>query len=252
MASRGKNFIIIGDPHAHPDYDNDRFHKLGKLIQKVKPDYVVCMGDFADMCSLSMYDATKVSAEGRRYTKDIDVTHDALGILKSYTKRLNKTSFHMVMGNHEHRITRAANESPALHGKISVRDLKYEEHGWKVTQFKAKKPLELCGVEFAHFVPSGIMGRPLGGKNQASSILRETSHSTVVGHTHTKDMKMKPRGMGGKQMFALVAGNFSHKDHGLEGWCSNTSQYWWHGIVMLEGVCGGDLRSHHFIEMDDM
>ena len=46
------NLMIIGDPHAHPDYYNSRFEKLGKCIVKSKPDIIVCMGDFADMPSL--------------------------------------------------------------------------------------------------------------------------------------------------------------------------------------------------------
>ena len=43
------NLMIIGDAHAHPDYDNSRFDKLGKFIVKSKPDIIVCMGDFAAM-----------------------------------------------------------------------------------------------------------------------------------------------------------------------------------------------------------
>ena len=41
------NLLIIGDPHANPDYDNDRFEALGKFIAKEKPQHVVCIGDMA-------------------------------------------------------------------------------------------------------------------------------------------------------------------------------------------------------------
>ena len=46
------NLLIIGDPHAHRDYDNKRFTALGKYIAKEKPDVIVCIGDMADMPSL--------------------------------------------------------------------------------------------------------------------------------------------------------------------------------------------------------
>jgi hypothetical protein len=66
------NLLVIGDPHAHPDYDNDRFTDLGRFIVKARPDMVVCIGDMADMPSLSSYDRGTKGFEGRRYKKDIE------------------------------------------------------------------------------------------------------------------------------------------------------------------------------------
>ncbi len=51
-----KNMLIIPDPHASPDYDNERFSALGEFILSTKPQYIVCLGDMADMSSLSSYD----------------------------------------------------------------------------------------------------------------------------------------------------------------------------------------------------
>ena len=50
------NLLVICDPHAHPNYDNKRFTDLGRFIVKTRPDIIVCIGDMADMPSLSMYD----------------------------------------------------------------------------------------------------------------------------------------------------------------------------------------------------
>jgi hypothetical protein len=44
-----KTHLIIPDPHAAPDEDLSRFSYLGKLIASVKPDTVICIGDWADM-----------------------------------------------------------------------------------------------------------------------------------------------------------------------------------------------------------
>ena len=41
--------LIIPDPHANPDYDNDRFKALGKFIMHEKPEVIVCLGDMADL-----------------------------------------------------------------------------------------------------------------------------------------------------------------------------------------------------------
>ena len=48
----GKRHLIIGDSHAHPDFNNERFTWLGKLIHDSRPDVVVNIGDMADMASL--------------------------------------------------------------------------------------------------------------------------------------------------------------------------------------------------------
>ena len=71
------NLLIIGDPHAHPDYDNNRFTALGKFIAKEKPQVIVCIGDMADMPSLSSYDKGTKGFEGRRYSKDVKAVIDA-------------------------------------------------------------------------------------------------------------------------------------------------------------------------------
>jgi predicted MPP superfamily phosphohydrolase len=44
----GKTHLIIPDPHAHPDFNNDRAVWLGELIKDLKPDVVVNLGDMWD------------------------------------------------------------------------------------------------------------------------------------------------------------------------------------------------------------
>lgn len=71
------NLLVIGDPHAHPSYDNSRFTKLGNFIAREKPQIIVCIGDMADMPSLSSYDKGTKGFEGRRYKKDVESVIDA-------------------------------------------------------------------------------------------------------------------------------------------------------------------------------
>ena len=70
--------LVIGDPHCTPKASNDRFLWAGKFARDLKPNTIICMGDFASMDSLSSYDKGKKQFEGRRYKKDIDHAHDAL------------------------------------------------------------------------------------------------------------------------------------------------------------------------------
>lgn len=97
-----KKHLIIPDAHAKPGVDNDRFEWLGRYIYDEKPDVVVCIGDFADMESLSSYDKGKKSFEGRRYLKDIEAAVDAQEKLFYWVNQMeNKPRMVMCIGNHE-------------------------------------------------------------------------------------------------------------------------------------------------------
>ena len=133
------NLLIIGDPHANPDYDNDRFETLGKFIAKEKPHHIVCIGDMADMSSLSSYDRGTRGFEGRRYYKDIASVIDAQERLFKPIRKVRgyKPKLYMTLGNHEDRIDRASNASPELYGSISIDDLKFKKYGWQEVRYKA-------------------------------------------------------------------------------------------------------------------
>jgi len=50
------NLLIIPDAHAAPGYDNERFKAVGQYLIRERPEHVVCLGDWADLPSLSSYD----------------------------------------------------------------------------------------------------------------------------------------------------------------------------------------------------
>ena len=58
--------LVVPDPHAHPDFSNIRFDWLAQLIIDLKPDHVICLGDFGDLPSLCSYDKGTKGFEGRR------------------------------------------------------------------------------------------------------------------------------------------------------------------------------------------
>lgn len=230
------NLLIIGDPHAHPDYDNKRFAKLGKFIAREKPEYIVCIGDMADMPSLSSYDRGTKGFEGRRYRKDVDAVIDAQEKLFKPIRRVRNyhPKLHMTMGNHEDRITRAINSQPELEGAISLNDLKYKDFGWKITPFK--KSLKLKNIMFSHYFSSGIGGRPISSIHIGHALVSKLHCSAVQGHSHLYNHTEQTR-PDGQKIFGLSAGCYSHPDY-TETWCSDTEHHWWRGIIVLEGLDG--------------
>jgi len=250
-----KRILVIGDPHARPDVDNSRFEILGKFIVDKRPDEIVCIGDFADMLSLSAYDRGTVKAEGKRYSDDIKATLDAQEKMFAPVRELQKTlikghkerynpRFWMVMGNHDGaRIARAANEHPAMYGHISEADLKYAEFGWNVIPFL--EPLILEGIVFQHYFTSGVMCRAISGDNAAMAMVKKNHRSSVAGHSHLRQY-WETSGIDGVRIFGLSVGCYDEGDH---SYAKGSQHLWWHGLVMLNEVDGTGSAEPAFYSM---
>lgn len=241
--------LLVGDPHAHPEYDNDRFEALGNYIMDERPDKIICIGDMADMCSLSSYDKGKKSFEGRRYKKDVAATIDAqnrlFGPLARYNnmrsrnkKKLYSPQLIMTVGNHEDRIDRAANNTPELEDVIRVDDLMFYEFGWEVVGYN--EHIILDGIAYSHHFATGVSGRPISGENIGKSLVQKNLMSSVQGHSHTFDHSVRTRA-DGTRIHGLSIGCFAHPEY-VEGWNRATQHMWWHGVVVLDEVEDGDFK----------
>ena len=239
-----KKILVVGDPHARPEESNDRFTALGNFIVDKKPDEVVIIGDMADMGSLSHYDKGTVRAEGKRYADDVAATRDAVAkVMKPVNERVNQIiankkkkwqpKFHITLGNHEHRIDRAANESPSLYGHLSIKDLGYHDAGWNVVPFLV--PLMIDNICFQHYFTSGLMGRPISGDNHAATLVKKNFMSSVAGHSHLRDYWETADAVGRKR-FGLVVGCY---DVGGHEYAHGTQHKWWSGLTMLHEVDNG-------------
>lgn len=242
----GKTILILPDAHAAAGCDNNRFEWLGHYLLDIKPDIFLCLGDFADMPSLSSYDKGTRGFEGRRYKKDVEVTHDALqklfGPLKEYNKqraRNKKQQYSpetvLVLGNHEGRIDKATQVHPELHETIKIEDLGYSGYFQKIVPYKDIVLVE--GFAVSHYFVSGLMGRPIGGERAAHNLLNKQGMSCISGHSHLLDMAARTKA-DGQKMMGLVAGCYTHPE-AIEGWNANTAALWWNGVVLLEDVADG-------------
>ena len=211
-----------------------------------RPDIVVCLGDFADMPSLSTHDkAGSKNFEGLRYKKDITAAKQAMQQLLKPLRTLqaqqkkNKDKVYrprmvMLMGNHENRIDRAINNLPILDGTIGTKDLEYEKD-WEVHDFLS--PVVIEGVVFNHYFPTGAMGRPA---SSASTMVSKLHQSCVAGHQQGRQVAYG-RKADGSMVTCIIAGSFYLHD---EAYMDKTSNKHWRGLVMLNEVVDG-----HFDEM---
>lgn len=238
-----RSHLILGDSHAQPNHNNNRFTWAGELTLERQPDVIVDIGDSADMASLCQYDIGNVRAEGRRYVDDIAAYRDAMDKFMAPINKYNDThtrwkkkkyrpDFIKCRGNHEYRIARAASENPALYGHITYDDLEESKHGWKVYDFL--EPCVIDNICYKHFFTSGIMGRPIGGVNHARTLVSKTYMSSVCGHSHMRDF-WEDTDAAGRKVFGLVVGcYFEHE----ESYTTENDRFW-RGLVYLNDVREG-------------
>ena len=244
--------LVIGDPHAHPDHSNERFTALGNFVVDRKPDVIVNIGDWGDFPSLCSYDKG-IKSEGRRYTDDVRAANDALERFEQPVRAYNSTLRRgkrrlylprrlSLIGNHEHRVTKAAELTPELFGTLSVDDVSFRQYGWEVAPFLEPKIIE--GVAYCHyFVNRG--GQAIAGDNVANLVLQRTLCSSVFGHSHIRDFSEKST-LDGRRIIGLNVGCFFDYDMSYAGMVNDK---WYRGIVMLHDVHEGQFDVE-FINID--
>lgn len=249
----GKKIIVLPDAHAHPDFDNERATWLGKFVSSEAPDYLVCLGDLADMPSLSSFDKGTKGFEGRRYKRDIDSTIDFQHkLFNNFNGSSSGTIAIFLEGNHEYRISKASNSQPELSDLLSSqRDLRIKDFWDKCFGFKEIVNVE--GFAVSHFLPSGVMGHPIGGKNQAATLLTQGFDSCIVGHSHIRDFAERTSFLG-RRTQSIVAGCFVHPGMitNPEGWNKNTAQMWWNGVVVLDDVAKGTANRIEYVSLETL
>ena len=232
---------VLPDVQCKPGVDMTYLTYAGQYLVDKQPDVIVCIGDFADMPSLSSYDVGKKSFEGRRYTLDIEAAHAGMEKLLSPIWEFNarakrnkekqyKPRMVLTLGNHEDRIDRAVNNDSKLEGLLSIDDLKYKEYGWEVYPYL--EPVVIDGIAYSHFFASGVLGRPV---ISARMLLTKKHMSCVAGHQQGRDIAYATRA-DGTQMFGLIAGSFYEHD---EDYLNPQTNNHWRGFYFLHDVRDG-------------
>lgn len=185
----GRMHLVIPDVQAKPGVKLDHLRWIGNYIAEKRPDVVVCIGDFADIESLSKYDIGTLRGENKRLQKDLDIAREAMDTLMEPIKACEgyAPEFHMTMGNHEERLARFANEHPYLEEVVGTHMLRYEDWGWKVHPFL--KPVAVDGVRYCHDFVSGAMGKAV---SSAPALLRLQKQSCIMGHNQKTDVAFHP------------------------------------------------------------
>lgn len=233
--------FIIPDCQVRPGDDLTYLRKIGQYVADKQPDVIVCLGDFADMPSLSSYDVGKRQYEGRRYNADIESAVRAMSRLmapiyelKEQQRRNRKKVYSprlvMTLGNHENRINRAVDNDPKIEGLISVKDLGYEEFGWEVHPFL--DVVVINDIAYSHYFPTGVAGRPA---TTANAQLGKKHMSCVAGHQQGLQIATAHRA-DGRRLTSIIAGScYEHN----EDYLGPQGNKHWRGALMFHEVNDG-------------
>jgi len=250
--------LVIPDVQVKPGHDYTFLKAIGNYIVKKRPDVIVNIGDFADMPSLSSYDKGKKSFEGRRYKHDIQATHEAMDILLKPLRTLqekqrrNKDKVYkprmiLTLGNHEHRIKRLLVLEPHLHGSrfgVSFNDLDFNKYYSDVVEYDGGNPgvITIDNIDYSHYFPSGISGRPLQSIHHAYDLTTKRFRSSTVGHSHLLDWHIR-RDSSGATRQGLVCGVY--QDY-VSPWAGTSiCNHWTSGIVIKRNVDNGNYDFEH-------
>jgi hypothetical protein len=234
--------LVIPDCQVKPGVPLDHLKWCNNYIKEKQPDTIICIGDFADLPSLSSYDVGKKEFEGRTYKDDIEATKYGMSLLLNgitfkqlaSCKKTHKTYAPkgiITLGNHENRIQRAINNDRKLDGTISIDNLGYNTFGWKVIPYL--HVYEQHGILFSHYFTSGVLDRPV---TSARALLTKKHRSAVMGHVQKRDIAYDYTA-DGKQLTAIFTGTFYQHD---ESYMSAQGNKHWRGIWMLHQCKDGE------------
>lgn len=238
-----KTEVVMTCAHSDPSIPNDRFDWLGEFLYDVRPDYVIDLGDGADLKSLNSFDTRYPQAiVAQNYESDINHYNDAMDRMrrKFRTMKKKRPAFFGFEGNHENRIKKAIANDPRLEGAtygISFSHLQTDVWFDEYHQYNNSAPaiFDYDGVSYAHYIASGNYGTAMSGLHHAYGLVQKRHCSTTVGHSHKRSIFFKDDAHP-HPTIGLVAGCFKG---GEEGWAGQSNMEWWKGVIVKRNVQNG-------------
>lgn len=239
----GKTAVVFSCAHTTPEVSNERFDWLGSFIYDLKPDYVVDLGDGADMKSLNTYD-TRYPQQivSQSYEKDIECYNDAQERLRHKFKKNKRRmpTWYGLEGNHENRIKKALAVDPRLEGDrygVSFSHLNTDYWFNEYREYENSAPgfLDLDDVTYAHYFASGNYGSAMSGLHHAYTLLQYRNRSSTCGHSHKRSLYFKDSAYP-QSVIGLVAGCYKGAD---EAWAGQSNHDWARGICVKRNIDKG-------------
>lgn len=233
--------LVLGDPHAHARYDNDRFERAGALARQRRVDRVHCVGDWTDFPSVNPH-KSMLEARGVTYEGDVAAGNDAL---LRFDEGLDghpcrKT---ITLGNHDtYPLDYIERRDPSLEGSMRADDVRFKAHGWAVTPFRERR--RVSGLTCSHWFPRKG-GRPISTARAALDTAKAVGDHAVSGHSHVFDHGVVTY-LDGRQAHGFVAGCWTNPRY-REPWAKDTVDLWHVGLLIVSVGARGVLEGFEWV-----
>ena len=245
MRFKGHKVLVIGDTHDSPHINQDRFIWIGKHIRKIKPDYMIHIGDFGSFDSLSYFQKNDTQQGKLKDAFMVDIK-SMRSALKKLDKYIKDYPHHICIGNHELRVHKFEEKIPEIAGMMKHELYSaFEDYGWTHTEYGEFK--YVAGVAFVH-APLNIMGKEYGGKNAEVQIGNDSLHDLVFGHTH-KARDWKAVKIGYDKWVRIVNVGCSLPYGHIEEYAKLNMNGWSWCVTEL-GIWDNHVQETNFVSMD--
>jgi predicted phosphodiesterase len=168
-----ETWVVFTDVHlSHKKPCHPSYTVFKKFVQEIKPDGIVCLGDWIDFEEISKFSNGNLSIDRNNViTKDYVMINKELDFFQKYTKK-----FIFLEGNHEERCVRYSNKFPEAEQLINLPDnLRLEKRGIKYFT-QVEQPVIIGNLAFIHGW--------FYSEHFAYRTLNQSMRNIVMGHAH--------------------------------------------------------------------
>lgn len=243
---------VIGDAHDSPHLPNkDRFYWLGRYVAERRIPWVVQIGDWMTLDSMSGH-TDPGSFEGLAkpsFDQDMESFHASQ---RAFQAGLGdwKPKKDLIYGNHCYRAIRWANQHRQVVGNIIDPHHKIEEAflqwGWRTTPFGEFRFIGGVGFIHAPLIP-GTAGKTYGGKTGGQRAANDAMFDIVRGDDHKFYVASAPK-IGPVKSPRIFGCATALPPGYIETYARKNPGDWESGICEVT-VWGGRVRSFKFEDM---
>lgn len=171
-----QTYLVLGDLHI-PEHNMPAIKSIFSMMDDIKFDGLVNIGDFLDMGCISHWNKTKkLTSEGLKLKEDYIVGN---AILDEFDKRLPEgCDKHFMFGNHEDWYYQFLEYNPMLEGMLHpTNELKLKERGYKVYE-QYNDVFRIGQLNFTHGIYTGI--------HYVKKHIDELKTNVIFGHLHSQ------------------------------------------------------------------
>jgi predicted phosphodiesterase len=266
-----KTCVILPDPQigfrkfvdgsTDPFHDDNAISIALQVIRDLKPDKVVCLGDFLDLPGFGKYEQTEDYAHTTQLA--IDYGYRLLAMIKAIVP---KAEIVVIEGNHDRRIEKSIRTNNMYAFGIKRAD---DITGWPVFSVPYLLGFDKLGVEYVEGYPAGkywinenlqcIHGHIVRQPGAtAAAVVRAETVSTIFGHIHRIETAYDTQNIyqGARANLAHSPGTLCRIDGGvpsvkgstrLDGRPVKSFENWQHGLAIVDYKDGNAPFSLHSV-----